>query len=211
VAAFNPLDTNALTKVFANELVSRPQVPLPEIELERVQGAGLYALYYSGGFELYEPLSEAATSWPIYLGSALPSGSRTGRIRKARKSPILDRLERHTQSVTAAANLEEKQFQARWFPVDEPFIILGEILLLRFYRPLWNSNVAGFGAKVVGERRIGGRMSNWDTLHPGRPGMGTARGATVDKIEDEVTKHLSDFPPDWSLTTPGSAHAASNR
>jgi hypothetical protein len=210
VSAFNPLDTNALTKVFANEMTSRPAVVLPEVHPSAVQGPGLYALYYSGDFELYEPVAEAGTEWPIYLGSALPSGSRTGRVRKVQKPPILDRLERHAHSVTSAKNLEEGRFRARWFEVDEPFIILGEILLLRFYRPLWNSTVAGFGAKVVGGRRTGGRMSNWDTLHPGREGMGTARGATVAKIEEEVARHLSEFPPGWSITTPGAAHAASD-
>lgn len=210
MSAFNPLDTNALTKVFVNEMTSRLAVVLSEVDPATVEGPGLYALYYSGDFRSYEPVAEAGTGWPIYLGSALPSGSRTGRIRKVRKSPILDRLERHARSVASANNLEEGHFRARWFEVDEPFIILGEILLLRFYRPLWNSTVAGFGAKVVGEPRIGGRRSNWDTLHPGREGMGTARGATVAKIEEEVAKHLSEFPPNWSLTTPGSAHAASD-
>lgn len=208
--AFNPLDTNALTKVFANELTSRPALVLPEIDPGTVEGPGLYALYYSGDFKLYESVAEAGSSWPIYLGSALPSGSRTGRVRKAGKSPILERLERHAQSVASAKNLDEWQFQARWFDVDEPFIILGEILLLRFYRPLWNSTVAGFGAKVVGGRRTEGRMSKWDTLHPGREGMGTAPGATATKIEEEVMAHLSEFPPGWSLKTPGAAHAASD-
>lgn len=210
VPTFNPLDKNALTKVFANELTSRPAVVLPEVDPATVEGPGLYALYYSGDFKPYGAVAEAGTGWPIYLGSALPSGSRTGRVRKARKPPILDRLERHAASLISARNLDEWQFQARWFEVDEPFIILGEILLLRFYRPLWNSTVAGFGAKVVGGRRTGGRMSNWDTLHPGREGMGTAPGATVAKIEEEVAAHLSEFPPGWSLTTPGATHAASD-
>jgi hypothetical protein len=210
VTTFNPLDKNALTKVFANELMSRPALALPEVDPPTVEGPGLYALYYSGDFKLYRSVAKAGGDWPIYLGSALPSGSRTGRIHKARKSPILDRLERHGNSLASAKNLDERQFQARWFEVDEPFIILGEILLLRFYRPLWNSTVAGFGAKVVGGRRTGGRMSKWDTLHPGRKGMGTAPGATVAKIEEEVAAHLSAFPPGWSLTTPGAAHAASD-
>jgi hypothetical protein len=208
VSAFNPLDTNALTKVFVNELASRPALILPEVNPATVEGPGLYALYYSGRFEPYERVAEAGVGWPIYLGSAMPPGSGTGRNRKIRKSPILERLERHSASVTSAENLEEWEFRARWFEVDEPFIILGEILLVRFYRPLWNSTVRGFGNKVVGGRRTGGRMSKWDTLHPGRAGMGTAPGATAPAIEDEVADHLSEFPPYWSLTTPGSTHAA---
>jgi Eco29kI-like restriction endonuclease len=210
MTGFNPLDTDALTKVFVNELTSRPEVVLSEVDPRAVEGPGLYALYYRGDFGLYRPVAEAGTGWPIYLGSALPSGSRTGRVRKARKPPILDRLERHAHSVASATNLDEWHFETRWLEVDEPFIILGEILLLRFYRPLWNSTVPGFGAKVVGGRRTGGRMSKWDTLHPGREGMGTAPGATVAQIEDEVATHLSQFPPGWSLKTFGAAHAASD-
>jgi hypothetical protein len=208
VTAFNPLDTSALTKVFVNELTSRPAVVLPDIAPARVQGAGLYALYYTGLFRPYEEVADAGRDWPIYLGSALPSGSRTGRVRSGGKPPLLDRLERHGASVTHAWNLEERSFFARWFEVDEPFIILGEILLLRFYRPLWNATLAGFGAKVVGGRRTGGRKSNWDTLHPGRPGMGTAPGATQEKLEEEVRVHVKEYPPFWSLTTPGDAGAA---
>jgi hypothetical protein len=208
MTGFNPLDTSALTKVFVNELTSRPPIVLPEVNPAIVRGPGLYALYYSGTFEPYSRVASAGTGWPIYLGSAMPPGSGTGRIHRIRKSPILERLERHAKSVTAAENLEEWEFKARWFEVDEPFIILGEILLVRFYRPLWNSAVRGFGNKNVGGKRTGGRMSNWDTLHPGRAGTGTSPGASVHQIEDEVATHLAEFPPNWSLTSLGSAHAA---
>lgn len=209
MTAFNPLDTDALTKVFVNELTSLPVVALPEIDPDSVQGPGLYALYYSGNFSPYESLAEAGSNWPIYLGSALPAGSRTGKVRAGGKSPIRDRLERHRESVTYAENLEEGKFGARWLEVDEPFIILGEILLLRFYRPLWNATLSGFGAKVVGSERTTGRTSQWDTMHPGRPGRGTAPGKALDLIEKDVKDHLAEFPPGWSLSTPGSAHAAS--
>jgi len=206
--AFNPLDTSALTKVFVNELMSRPCVVLPDVDPTTVEGPGLYGLYYSGRFRLYAPLAKAGCDWPIYIGSAMPSGSRTGRVRSGGKPPLLERLERHAASVTYAANLEERRFHARWFEVDEPFIILGEILLLRFYRPLWNATLAGFGAKVVGGRRTGGRKSRWDTLHPGRPGTGEAPGAPLLQIEKEVRAYLKEYPPRWSLRTPASAHAA---
>jgi hypothetical protein len=206
VSGFNPLDTAALTKVFVNELTSRSCVVLPDVTKNMVDGCGLYALYYSGKLPLYAPLSIAGCDWPIYIGSALPSGSRTGRTRSAAKPPIFERLERHAASVTYAKNLEERSFHARWLEVDEPFIILGEILLLRFYRPLWNSTVAGFGAKVVGGRRTTGKRSKWDTLHNGRPGTGTSPGAPLTQVENEIENHLEEFPPGWSVTatTPAS-------
>lgn len=209
MTAFNPLDTDSLTKVFVNELTSRPPVALPEVDPESVKGPGLYALYYSGAFSLYKPLADAGTEWPIYLGSAMPAGSRTGQVRTGGKSKILERLERHTESVTYAENLEEGRFSARWMEVDEPFIILGEILLLRFYRPLWNANLPGFGNKVVGSERTTGKTSQWDTMHPGRPGSGTAPGRDIALIKKDLEKHLAVFPPGFSISTRGSAHAAS--
>jgi hypothetical protein len=209
VSAFNPLDTGSLTKVFANELVSRSCVRLPAIDASTILGSGLYALYYDGDFESYARLSLAGCDWPIYLGSALPSGARTGKVRSGGKSPILERLERHASSVSAANNLDASHFHARWFEVDEPFIILGEILLLRFYRPLWNATLPGFGAKVVGGQRTGGRVSRWDTLHPGRRGMGTSPGHEITRIKTEIESHLDNFPPRWSISTPGDAAATS--
>jgi hypothetical protein len=206
---FNPLDTDSLTKVFTNELVSRQCVALPQLVATAVEGAGLYALYYAGDFEPYADVSLAGCEWPIYLGSALPPGSRTGNVRTVRKSPILERLERHKASIASTGNLSEDHFHARWFEVDEPFIILGEILLLRFYRPLWNSTLPGFGAKVVGGRRTGGRVSKWDTLHPGRRGMGTAPGNEISRIEAAIEAHLDTFPPQWSISSPGNAAATS--
>jgi hypothetical protein len=196
---FNPLDLEALTKVFITELIERPCVALTGVARDRVLGPGLYALYYAGDFAPYGPISAAGCDWPIYLGSALPSGSRTGITeRRAGKPPLLERLERHAASVSYAENLEAEDFGARWVEVDEPFIILGEILLLRWYRPLWNSTVAGFGAKVVGGRRTSGRRSRWDTLHPGRPGTGESPGYETSDIEAEIAEHLARFPPRWS-------------
>lgn len=209
MTTFNPLNTDALTKAFVIELTSRPAVALPKLDPGAIEGPGLYALYYSGAFSHYRSLAKAGTKWPIYLGSAMPAGSRTGKIRTGGKPPILDRLERHRESVTYADNLEEGKFKFRWLTVDEPFIILGEILLMRLYRPLWNSTLSGFGAKVVGVKRTTGKISQWDTMHPGRPGRGTTPGRALDLIEKDVEKHLSEFPPGWSDSLPGSARAAS--
>ena len=210
VTAFNPLDTSPLTKVFVNELISRPPVALPEVDPTEVQGPGLYALYYTGAYDLYRPLAKAGTEWPIYLGSAVPRGSRKGKVKRGGKSPILDRLERHNESVTYAENLDETLFFARWLEVDEPFIILGEMLLNRFYQPLWNATLDGFGNKVVGKERETGKKSQWDTMHPGRPGRGQTEARDPVKIEEQVKAHLAEYPPGFSIVTSGTAHAASD-
>jgi hypothetical protein len=195
---FNPLDTEALTRAFIAELTTRDCVPLPKVRRENVSGTGLYALYYSGDFDIYQPISLDGCGWPIYLGSALPRGGRTGEVRElspGAMQPLYDRLGRHFKSVMYAENLEEDRFSARWLAVDEPFIILGEILLLRWYRPLWNAKVSGFGSKVVGGQRTTGRRSRWDTLHPGRSGTGQREGRDVEVIRAEVRDHLANFPP----------------
>jgi hypothetical protein len=206
---FNPLDTGSLTKIFVNELAACPSVALPKVDPSAVRGAGLYALYYSGELKLYRKVSSARCDWPIYLGSAMPTGGRTGNVRRQRKSPILDRLNRHRESI-ASTKLNSSYFHARWFEVDEPFIILGEILLLRFYRPLWNATLPGFGNKVVGGPRSSGKVSRWDTLHPGRAGGATAPGAQRTVIVQEIQAHLAQFPPGWSQTTAGAVAATSS-
>ena len=41
-----------------------------------VQGPGVYALFYAGSFAAYETIANAET--PIYVGKAVPPGSRKG-------------------------------------------------------------------------------------------------------------------------------------
>ena len=75
---YNPLDKTHLGASVAEAMLRTPLEPLGG--LEPFQGAGIYALYYHGGFEPYAPLvRDGAEAVPIYVGKAAPPGARQGK------------------------------------------------------------------------------------------------------------------------------------
>ena len=52
---------------------------------------------------------------------------------------------------------------------DSDLIAATDNILIREFRPLWNSVVDGFGNNDPGRGRYNQAMSDWDVLHPGRP------------------------------------------
>jgi len=53
---YNPLDRMNLGRSVAEALLLSPVVPLAQIP--DLIGAGVYAIYYTGGFEAYAPVAE---------------------------------------------------------------------------------------------------------------------------------------------------------
>ena len=75
---FNPLDKRRLGESAARALLESEIHPLPP---EPFIGAGVYALYYTGGFPAYAALTNRNAEryvWPIYVGKAVPDGARKG-------------------------------------------------------------------------------------------------------------------------------------
>ena len=53
------------------------QVPLVKLtSIEEARGPGVYALFYDGPHPAYKPI--AGTQRPIYVGKAVPKGTRQG-------------------------------------------------------------------------------------------------------------------------------------
>lgn len=150
------------------------QEPVPLSSLERFSGAGVYALYYSGDFPLYLPISEENRnlycSVPIYVGKAVPDGARKGGIGPKGKSNyvLFKRLVEHLNSIDAATNLKTEDFQCRYLVADDIWIPLAETLLIERFSPLWNKVLDGFGNHTPGVGRFNQQRSHWDTIHPGR-------------------------------------------
>lgn len=173
VEKYNPLAIESL----ANSIVQRlmDYEPKPIAGLEKFFGAGLYAIYYTGDSPLYEIVknlnSDGKWGMPIYVGKAVPKGSRKGISLSQSDSTtaIWERLGQHARSIDAVSNLNVADFYARWLVVDEIWIALGESALLRDYAPVWNAKADGFGNKDPGKGRHEGLVPKWDTLHPGRP------------------------------------------
>lgn len=198
---FNPLDKKNLAESIALAIERCPVVPLAS--LPSFGAAGLYFLYYSGSFHLYEPIVRFNSTaghghWPMYIGKGMPPGVRKGSSDTTQKKSwgIHDRLQNHEKSIEGVSNLSLADFSCRWLSMDEAFIHLGETLLISKFRPVWNVAVDGFGNKPVGSGRDKAKKSNWDALHPGRSGAaGGASRKTIEQICDDVTRHIEAFPP----------------
>ncbi len=170
---YNPLDKKNLgTSVADAILQSEPSVLPPE---DSFVGAGLYAIYYIGeSFKLYEAIAaknrDGQFNWPIYVGKAVPSGSRKG-LSDMGISPgnvLFNRLREHSKSIDAAKNLDLADFRCRYLVVDDIWIPLAESLLINRFAPIWNRTLDGFGNHDPGKGRRAGQRPPWDVLHPGR-------------------------------------------
>lgn len=171
---FNPLDKRNLGTSVADALLGQPRSPLPPAE--RFVAAGVYAIYYQGEFEAYQPIAlrnraDDGDDVPIYVGKAVPAGARKGgqRLASVPGTVLFNRLSEHADSVRQTSNLVLEDFFCRYLAVDDIWIPLGENLLIEMYSPLWNLVIDGFGNHNPGSGRHKGKRSAWDELHPGRP------------------------------------------
>lgn len=172
VVPFNPLDKRNLGESVADALLRSPSHPLGEVP--RVQGAGIYAIYYAGPHPAYALLADAnrdADRVPIYVGKAVPQGARTGSRLTATTATLalFRRVAEHADSIRATSDLDIQHFRCKTLVVDDIWIPLGEALLIARFSPVWNSAIDGFGNHDPGAGRYGGQMPRWDVLHPGRP------------------------------------------
>jgi hypothetical protein len=193
---FNPLDKTHLAESVSDHLLKRPLMPLPP---QRFMGAGIYAIYYAGSFPPYHWLAETISSEehavPIYVGKAVPAGSRKGGYGLGFDpgEVLYRRLCEHAASIQAVKNLKLPDFQCRYLLVDDIWIPLGESLLIEKFKPIWNIRVDGFGHHDQGKARRGQMKSAWDTLHPGRTWADNVERPnlkTAEQIAAEIAEYL---------------------
>ncbi len=193
---YNPLARVNLGRSVENALLAQPVVPLAG--LEPFIGAGVYALYYSGGFSAYTPISDSACVVPIYVGKAVPPGSRRGKLGLTVNPgrALYSRLNDHEKSVAEAVNLDAADFWCRYLVVEDIWIPLGESLLIAHFKPVWNQALGGFGLHDPGSGRHGSLRSDWDELHPGRSWYSKMTSATTpEELEERVAEHFAAHPP----------------
>lgn len=148
----------ALINEILDEIEAQPLVPLENIRTSRASGA--YLLFTVSAEGIYSPW--AITELPLYAG-------KTGNLQ--------DRMSTHGESIEQVLNLHPGQFMAKFIELPDEYAHLAcmfEAALIKRYRPLWNSDLKGFGLKAVGNNRTDSTISRWDTLHPGRPKRGEA-------------------------------------
>ena len=150
------------------------QEAIPLAPIQDFVGAGIYAIYYIGEFPAYEHMAERNRkedfTMPIYVGKAIPPGSRHGNygLIGDTGAVLAKRLREHAKSIEASSNLSTDDFYCRYLVVDDIWIPLGESLLIAMFTPLWNNVVSGFGNHDPGSGRYNQERSRWDVLHPGR-------------------------------------------
>jgi len=208
VVPFNPLDKRHLGESVGQAMLRQPVRPIQD--LEAFDGAGIYAIYYTGGFTAYKAIAvcnrDEKYNAPIYVGKAVPKGTRKGGDLEASPGKVLfNRLKQHAKSIEEATNLNIDGFQCRYLIVDDIWIPLGESLLIAKFDPLWNKLIDGFGNHDPGKGRHAGLRPRWDVLHPGRSWAERCkpRDETADQITREARNYLKNNPPpdDSSMIT----------
>ncbi|MFG2302388.1 Eco29kI family restriction endonuclease [Actinacidiphila glaucinigra] len=139
-------------------------------DVSPIYGSGIYALYYCGSNSLYAEISSPDCRIPVYVGQARPTGVRKGTAdEKPDATTLWDRIYEHRQSLSQVYDLDVKDFRVRYLVAIEAFVSIAERVMIRHYRPVWNSIVDGFGNHDPGaNRRKDSFRPPWDELHPGR-------------------------------------------
>lgn len=195
---FDPLgkgEREQLEKRILSALDKCPGHPLPPGV--SFPGAGIYALYYFGDFELYSRLTELNADgqyrMPIYVGKANLKGARTARSSATRQTALYTRLREHAKSIEEARNLKLEHFRCKYVVLDQIWVSMGEQILIRTFKPLWNTVVEGFGIHHTGGPRARQQRSQWDTLHPGRQWVERLDLPPNKKSEDAIRRMVSEY------------------
>ncbi len=189
---FDPLDYETIADTVVDALLHQPLRPLAD--LEPFRGAGIYALYYGGDFGPYEAIRLPEPEVPIYVGKAIPRGGRTGidELDPQVGRVLYGRLGQHANSIEQASNLSLADFRCRYLCVKHLWIPLAEQVLVRKFRPVWNTVLDGFGNHAPGSGRAGTHRPRWDVLHPGRAwAMRLEPDQTPEEMAELVRAHLT--------------------
>lgn len=173
-------------------------LPLPQ----RFQGAGVYALYYTGHNPLYEDFSQLnrlAYNIPIYVGKAVPAGWRQSRISENAEragTELSRRIGEHSRNIIKSSNLNLDDFYCRFVIFEasgSDMISTVEATLIKINKPLWNTVLDGFGNHTPGAGRFAQAKSDWDVIHPGREWAEkcTGRHSDPESIQRRVRKYFS--------------------
>ncbi len=173
---------------------------------ENFTGTGVYALYYTGRSPYYKPLFEmnrVSFSQPIYVGKAVPAGWRQGRTQEARNE-LFRRLCDHNASICQAENLDIADFYCRFMILEGTAAdIIGtvEAALIRYYTPIWNNAIDGFGNHDPGSGRYEQAVSGWDVLHPGRLWAKRLNGGSlpIGEVEEKVKFYFENLEQNHEL------------
>lgn len=193
----DPSDPEVVGKLIAETLLVQDRHALGSVA--RFYGSGVYALYYSGRFDAYRPVS--GTETPVYVGKADPaSHSAITPIQQGQR--LWARLNDHRKNIGAAVNLEIDEFDSRYLVVKSAWQGTAENYLIDRFVPVWNNEVGicyGFGKHGDDPTTRANTRSPWDTLHPGRK-WATKEGnlpykLSPTQIKKLILEHYRKHPP----------------
>lgn len=136
-------------------------------------------------FPLYRLL---APGQPVYIG-------KTGG--KART--LTSRVREHRDSIAHAHNLCAEHMQVKVLalhPDEQDQAPAIEEYFQRHFQPLWNKPgpLTGLGNHGVGTTRMTQAATNWDTVHPGRPGRSAEQRQLQEALLLQAIEHLRARP-----------------
>ncbi|MCP5537817.1 MAG: Eco29kI family restriction endonuclease [Akkermansiaceae bacterium] len=160
-------------------------VPAPE----RFYGTGVYAIYCvakSGVYKDFHEINRTSFDVPIYVGKAVPTGWRQGRIGNSDSMcyELYNRIREHGRSIESGDALQISDFHCRFMILESKetdLIGTVEAALIRKYQPIWNTLLDGFGNHDPGSGRYQQAKSDWDVCHPGRAWAEKCQGKPTPK------------------------------
>jgi hypothetical protein len=174
-------------------LESAPAIPLAQDLL--TMGEGIYALYYSGSYDLYKAISSTECSVPLYVGTVASNHRGAGSVDAPRNNELRRTLKHHRQTIGHCQNLRVSDFLVRCLQMDGHRVKGIELLMLAAHRPVWNTILPGLGFHAPGTTRPRQERSPWDELHPGRPWAAKLApcSRSVEELQATVLRHFTEF------------------
>lgn len=187
-AFFDPAEPRLIGHFVALALISQDRVRLDAIE--PFYGAGVYAIYYTGPEDIYEPIS--GTETPIYVGKADPPVGATSVVQQETK--LYGRLNEHRKNIDKVAGIDLADFECRALAVQSGYQAAAESHLINLFWPIWNNETKilfGIGKHGDAATTRANNKSPWDTIHPGRAWAdGNREARSADDIVAEVAEHF---------------------
>lgn len=199
-AEFDPADPHIIGQLIAKAMIGRDRVSLGSLDNRPFYGSGVYAIYYNGPFDAYQPI--AGTDHPIYVGKADPQDV-YAKVARDQGQKLWSRLARdHLRSLRKIENLSTSDFDCRFLVVRSAWQKTAEDYLISLFRPIWNNETRicfGFGKHGDKASTRTNTVSPWDTLHPGRSWASSEGNRPNPKspedIKREVAAHFIENPP----------------
>ena len=192
-AVFDPSNPKIIGRFISLALVAQELHSLASVE--RFYGSGVYAIYYTGKYSLYVPITNTET--PIYVGKAGPAAM-NARNPIEQGDRLARRLEDHRKNISkAASTLSIEDFRCRFLVVQSGYETAAEDFLIHLFKPIWNSETAilyGLGKHGDAAETRANKRSPWDTLHPGREWAAKTKEDARSKaqIASDLKKHFAE-------------------